>query len=288
MRRRLDQRVLLGVDPQAGLQRAPRIGHRRPSRAAPVAAVGDPLGRAVVAGRQDLALQHDDRPDAPLDAVAAHRRHLGHHHEILIPRRPRQEVLEQRPAEEFDDPFAEFLQRGVVLDPIVGQFAAGGQRLRRRIAPLGAHLLIFRRREVLERRRVPLAPPAERALEPQPLVGLDEDHHEIGALAQIGDLRRVADRRDDPVAGVIHPLQRARGQHARAGFAPQFVAHARQIGDRDRLAALAQLLAQHVRQRDVLEPLGLQHRRQGILARAEKTGHADDHVALRCARWIRP
>lgn len=99
---RLKQRVLLGVQAEAGGEGGARTHARIAAGAAALAAVADAARGPVVAGADDAALAADEHAaDGPLHAVGALRRQRGQRHEVVVPRGPqplrvRQVQLAQR------------------------------------------------------------------------------------------------------------------------------------------------------------------------------------------------
>ena len=83
-----DDRVLLGVDADAGVVAGAGRGVRGAARAAAVAAVGDTHRRAVVAGGDDRFLDHDEGADPPADAVRSRAHRPRDPHVVLVPARP--------------------------------------------------------------------------------------------------------------------------------------------------------------------------------------------------------
>lgn len=84
---RLEQRVLLGVDAEAGREGdAGAVAAVVAAGAAAVGAVAQAAGGAVVARADDAALAADeDAADAPLHAVGPLRREVGERHEVAVP-----------------------------------------------------------------------------------------------------------------------------------------------------------------------------------------------------------
>src|SRR5262245_25419114 len=271
---RLRDRVLLAVRAQALVEARPALREGVAARAAALVAVARPARGAVVAGRDDAPVARDHRGDLALHAVAARRDHARDRHEVLVPARALEaealleQLLERR---------VQRLQAAVVADAQVGDLPHGEELLRRGVR--ARELLPLEAPQLRERARVAGARPLAHAREPRRLLRLDPEQAETsGAGAQRVDLRGVAHGVDRVVA--------VRGEAAREalGEGPGALRLAQLAPGRDHpLAGLldsprAELVADHVGERERVEGAGLEEADHLALARTVQARYAEDHA----------